>query len=46
MGNVVESVSKHKTEVVLFGGLVATVYHLHRERQEKEELKGLLRTAL
>lgn len=46
MGNVVESVSKHKTEVVLLGGLAATFYHLHRERKEKDELKALLRTAL
>jgi hypothetical protein len=46
MGNVVESVSNHKTEVVLLGGIAATFYHLHKERQEKEELKSLLRTAL
>jgi hypothetical protein len=46
MGNVVESISKHKTEAVLLGGLAATLYHLQRERKEKDELKALLKTAL
>lgn len=46
MGNVVEKVAEHKTEVVLLGGVFATFYHLHKERQEKEELKALLKTAL
>jgi putative protein kinase ArgK-like GTPase of G3E family len=46
MGNIVDKVYEHKTEVVLLGGVIATAYHLHKERQEKEELKALLRTAL
>ena len=46
MGNIVDKVAQHKTEAVLLGGIVAAFFHLHKERQEKEELKALLRTAL
>ena len=46
MGNIVDKISGHKTEAVLLGVIAGTLYHIHQERKEKEELKALLRTAL
>jgi len=46
MGNIVDKISDHKTELVLFGGIVASFYHLNKERREKEELRALLKSAL
>jgi hypothetical protein len=46
MGNIVDKISDHKTELVLLGGMAASFYHLNKERKEKEELRALLKTAL
>jgi hypothetical protein len=46
MGNIVDKISDHKTELVLFGGIVASFYHLNKERREKDELRALLKSAL
>lgn len=46
MGNIVDKVAEHKTEVVLLGGVAASLYHLYREKQEKDQLRALLKTAL
>lgn len=46
MGNVVDKVLEHKTEAVLLGSVFATLYHLHKEREEKEQLRALLKSAL
>jgi hypothetical protein len=46
MGNIVEKISNRKIELVLFGGIAASFYHLIKERREKVELRALLKTAL
>ena len=46
MGNIVDAVTAHKVEALLFGFIGATGYLLYKTNKEKDELKTLLRKSL
>ncbi len=46
MGNIVDKIVEHKTETVLLGGVAAALFYLNKERQEKEQLRALLKSAI
>lgn len=41
MGNIVEKVSSHKVEALLLAAIASAGFLIHRQHQEKEELKAI-----
>jgi len=46
MGNIVDSISNHKSSVVLLGAIAAALFGLHLEAKRKDTITALLREAL
>lgn len=46
MGNIVDAVTSHKVETLLFGFIGAAGYLLYKTNKEKDQLRALLRKSL
>lgn len=41
MGNIVEKISNHKVEALLLAAIASAGYLIHKQHQEKEQLKAI-----
>ena len=42
MGNILEQLIAHKTELALIGGILASFYYLIKEKREKDQLTKVI----
>ena len=42
MGNIVEKVASHKVEALLLAAIASAGYLIHRQHEEKQQLKDIL----